>query len=179
MRVIAGSRKGHTIAAPPGLDTRPTSDRVRENVFNLVGPLDGATVLDLFAGSGALGIEALSRGADRAVFVERDPDAARTIERNLDKLRLAGARVVRADAVTTLAQEAAAGRKYDLVLVDPPYGMFEDLQPRLARYLPPVLAEDGVLVVETDARAEPDLPLPRRTSRKYGSVRVTLFEAAP
>ncbi len=178
MRVIAGSRKGHTIAAPPGLDTRPTSDRVRENVFNLVGPLDGATVLDLYAGSGALGIEALSRGAVRAVFVERDGDAARTIERNLDKLRLTGARVVRADAVTTLAQEAAAARKYDLVLVDPPYGMYPDLQPQLARYLPLLLGEDGLLVVETDARVEPELPLPLRTSRKYGSVRVTVFEGA-
>lgn len=176
MRVIAGSRKGHRIDAPPGLDTRPTSDRVRENVFNLVGPLDGAVVLDLFAGSGALGIEALSRGAERAVFVERDADAARTIERNLDKLRLAGARVVRADAVTTLVQEGTAGRKYDLVLVDPPYGMYPDLQPQLARYLPPVLAEDGLAVVETDARVEPELPLRQRTSRKYGSVRVTLFE---
>jgi 16S rRNA (guanine966-N2)-methyltransferase len=178
VRVIAGSRKGHTIAAPPGLDTRPTSDRVRENVFNLVGPLDGATVLDLYAGSGALGIEALSRGATRAVFVERDGDAVRTIERNLDKLRLTGARVVRADAAATLGQEAAAGRKYDLVLVDPPYGMYPDLQPQLARYLPAVLAEDGLLVVETDARVEPELPLPRRTSRKYGSVRITLFEGA-
>ncbi len=177
MRIIAGSRKGHTIHAPAGLDTRPTSDRVRENVFNLVGPLDGASVLDLYAGSGALGLEALSRGAARVVFVERDTDAARTIERNLDRLRLTGARVVRADAVTTLAQEAASGRKYDLVLVDPPYGMYPDLQPQLARYLPPVLAEDGLLVVETDARVEPELPLPLRTTRKYGQARVTLFEA--
>ncbi|HVS86554.1 MAG TPA: 16S rRNA (guanine(966)-N(2))-methyltransferase RsmD [Gaiellaceae bacterium] len=176
MRVIAGTRKGHNLLAPKGLDTRPTSDRVRENVFNLVGPLEGAAVLDLFAGSGAMGIEALSRGAARAVFVERDADAARTIERNLDKLRLTGARVVRADAVTTLAQEAAAGREYDLVLVDPPYGMFTVLQPKLARYLPSVVAADGLLVVETDARVEPELPLRERTSRKYGAARITVFE---
>ena len=177
MRIIAGSRRGHTIHAPQGLDTRPTSDRVRENVFNLVGPLEDATVLDLYAGSGALGLEALSRGAARAVFVEHDADAVRTIERNLDRLRLTGARVVRGDAVTTLAQEAASGRKYDLVLIDPPYGMYPDLQPQLARYVPPVLAEDGLLVVETDARVEPELPLPLRTTRKYGQARVTLFEA--
>ena len=177
MRIIAGTRKGHTIHAPQGLDTRPTSDRVRENVFNLVGPLEGATVLDLYAGSGALGLEALSRGAVRAVFVEHDADAVRAIEGNLDRLRLTGARVVRGDAVTTLAQEAASGRKYDLVLVDPPYGMYPDLQPQLARYLPPVLAEDGLLVVETGARVEPELPLPLRTSRRYGQARVTLFEA--
>jgi 16S rRNA (guanine966-N2)-methyltransferase len=176
MRVIAGSRKGHTIAAPRGLDTRPTSDRVRENVFNLVGPLDEATVLDLYAGSGAMGIEALSRGASRAVFVERDADAVRTIERNLDRLRLTGARVVRSDALTALAQEAAADRKYDLVLVDPPYGVYPELQPHLARYLPPVLAADGLLVLETDARVEPELPLPLRTSRRYGQTRVSVYE---
>ncbi len=178
MRIIAGSRKGHRIGAPRGQDTRPTSDRVRESVFNLVGPLDGARVLDVYAGSGALGLEALSRGAGRAVFVERDPDAARTIERNLDKLRLAGT-VLRGDALATLAAEAAAGREYDLVLVDPPYGMFPELQPQLALYLPPVLAPEGLLVVETDARVEPELPLPQRTSRTYGSARITLFEGAP
>jgi 16S rRNA (guanine966-N2)-methyltransferase len=179
VRVIAGSRKGHKLAAPRGLDTRPTSDRVRENVFNLVGPVDDARVLDLFAGSGALGIEALSRGAASALFVERDPDAIRTIERNLDRLRLKGARVVHGDALRTIAQEASAHAKYDLVLVDPPYGMLNEIQPRLARHLPPLLAVDGLLVVETDARTEPDLPLPLRTSRKYGQTRVTLFEAQP
>ena len=179
MRVIAGSRKGHTISAPRGRDTRPTSDRVRENVFNLVGPLEDARVLDLFAGSGALGIEALSRGAASVVFVERDGDAVRTIERNLDRLRLTGARVVHDDVVRTIAQEATAGAKYDLVLVDPPYGMLTEIQLRLARHLPPLLAAEGLLVVETDARTEPELPLTVRTSRKYGQTRVTLFEAAP
>jgi 16S rRNA (guanine(966)-N(2))-methyltransferase RsmD len=174
MRIIAGSRKGHRIYAPSGRDTRPTSDRVRENTFNLIGPVDGASVLDLFAGSGALGLEALSRGASSAVFVETDRDARRTIERNLDKLRLAGARIVPLDATTALAQEAAAGRKYDLVLVDPPYSMTSHAS--LARYLPQVLAENGVLVFESDARTEPELPLAVRTSRKYGSTRVTLFE---
>jgi len=174
MRVIAGSRKGHKLAAPRGLDTRPTSDRVRENIFNLVGPVDGAKVLDLFAGSGALGIEALSRGAASAVFVENDADAVRTIERNLDHLRLTGARVVHGDVIGTIAREAT---KYDLVLVDPPYEMLTEIQPRLARHLPPLLAADGLLVVETDARSEPELPLPLRTSRKYGQTRVTLFEA--
>jgi 16S rRNA (guanine(966)-N(2))-methyltransferase RsmD len=177
VRVIAGSRKGHKLAAPRGLDTRPTSDRVRENVFNLVGPVDGARVLDLFAGSGALGIEALSRGAASAVFVERDPDAVRTIKANLDRLRLNGARIVRGDVLYAIGQEVTAGAKYDLVLVDPPYGMLTEIQPRLARHLPPLLTEDGIVVVETDARVEPELPLPVRTTRKYGQTRVTLFEA--
>jgi 16S rRNA (guanine966-N2)-methyltransferase len=177
VRIIAGSRKGHTINAPRGRETRPTSDRVRENVFNLVGPVDGAAVLDLYAGSGALGLEALSRGAARVVFVERDGEAARAIERNLDKLRLGGT-VLRRDAVAALATEAGAGRKYDLVLVDPPYEMYPDLQPQLARYLPAVLAEDGLLVLETDVRVEPELPLPQRTSRKYGQARITVYEAS-
>jgi 16S rRNA (guanine966-N2)-methyltransferase len=177
MRVIAGSRKGHRLVAPHGVETRPTSDRVRENIFNLVGPLDGARVLDLFAGSGALGIEALSRGAASAVFVEHDPEALRAIERNLDHLRLTGARVVRDDVLRTIAEEATAGAKYDLVLVDPPYGMLTEIQPRLARHLPSLLAANGLVVLETDARAEPELPLPIRTSRKYGGTRVTLFEA--
>jgi 16S rRNA (guanine966-N2)-methyltransferase len=176
VRIVAGSRKGHAIFAPKGRDTRPTGDRVREAAFNLIGPVDDASVLDLFAGSGALGLEALSRGAARAVFVESDADAVRAIERNLDKLRLTGATVVRRDAIQALAAEALAGRTYDLVLVDPPYAMFADLQPQLARYLPNVLVADGLLVVETDARLEPELPLARRTSRRYGSARLTLFE---
>jgi 16S rRNA (guanine(966)-N(2))-methyltransferase RsmD len=172
MRIIAGSRKGHTIHAPKGRDTRPTSDRVRENVFNIVGPVDGATVLDLYAGSGAMGLEALSRGAARAVFVESDGDAVRAIERNLDKLRLQ-ATVLQRDALAVLATERT---KYDLVLVDPPYDMYPDLETRLARYLPTVLAEGGVVVLETDARVEPQLPLEQRTSRKYGQARVTVYE---
>jgi 16S rRNA (guanine966-N2)-methyltransferase len=132
-------------------------------------------VLDLYAGSGAMGLEALSRGAAGVVFVEADGDAVRAIERNLDKLRLTGATVVRTEAMTGLAQEATAGRKYDLVLVDPPYAMTDF--DTLARYLPRVLADDGLAVLESAARTEPELVgLAVRTSRKYGSTRVTVFE---
>lgn len=174
MRIIAGERKGHTIYAPRGRETRPTSDRVRENVFNIVAPwVEGARVLDLFAGSGAMGLEALSRGAASVVFVESDPDAVRTIERNLDKLRLTGAMIVRQGVSTALAQEANAGRKYDLVLVDPPYAMTEyDV---LSRYLPLILTDDGLVVLESDARTEPDVGLAVRSSRRYGGTRVTVF----
>jgi 16S rRNA (guanine966-N2)-methyltransferase len=175
VRIIAGERKGHTIFAPRGRETRPTSDRVRENVFNIVAPwVEGARVLDVYAGSGAMGLEALSRGAASAVFVEADPDAVRALERNLDKLRLTGATVLRRPAGVALAQEAASGRKYDLVLVDPPYAMTD--YDTLARYLPTMLAPDGLLVLETDARSEPALPLAVRTSRVYGGTRVTVFE---
>lgn len=178
MRIIAGERKGHTIHAPRGHDTRPTSDRVRENVFNIVAPwVEDARVLDVYAGSGAMGLEALSRGAAAVVFVESDADAVRAIERNLDKLRLTGATIVRTGASTALAQEAAAGRQYDLVLVDPPYAMTD--YDTLARYLPRVLAQDGLLVLETAARTEPNIEgLALRTTRKYGSTRITVFEHA-
>jgi 16S rRNA (guanine966-N2)-methyltransferase len=177
VRIIAGSRKGSRIFAPPGKDTRPTSDRAREAAFMLIGPVDGARVLDLFAGSGAMGLEALSRGAERVVFVETDRDAIRTIDRNLEKLRLTGATVLQQDATQALAAEAAAGRRYDLVLVDPPYEMFSSLQNRLSAYLPAVLADDGVVVVETAERNEPELPpLAKRTSRRYGRARITTFE---
>jgi 16S rRNA (guanine966-N2)-methyltransferase len=179
MRIIAGSRKGRRIAAPPGLDTRPTGDRVREAVFNLVGPVDGARVLDLYAGSGAMGLEALSRGAEHATFVERDRVAAATILRNAETLGLeVGATLRREDARRVLASDAAAGTLYDLVLVDPPYRMLPGLLPDLGRLLPPVVTADGLVVVESEAREEPELPLPLRTSRRYGSVRITLFEGA-
>jgi len=174
VRIIAGERRGHTIFAPRGRETRPTSDRVRENVFNIVAPwVEGARVLDLYAGSGAMGLESLSRGAVSAVFVESDLDAVRAIERNLDKLRLTGATIVRQGVSTALAQEANADRKYDLVLVDPPYVMTD--YDMLSRYLPLVLAEDGLVVLESDARNDPELPFVIRTSRTYGGTRVTVF----
>jgi len=175
VRIIAGSRKGHRIAAPRGEQTRPTGDRVREALFNLVGPVDDARVLDLFAGSGALGLEALSRGARRCVFAESDRAACRVIQANLEKLRLTGALVHCRDALGVLREEAAAGRSYDLVLCDPPYGAWEALEERLALRLPEVLDRDGILVVETDANVEPTLPLDLVTSRRYGSARLTLF----
>ena len=178
MRVIAGTHRGRRISAPKGLATRPTGDRVREAVFNLVGPVDGAEVLDLYAGSGAMGLEALSRGAGRVTFVESDREAAETILRNLDKLRLEGAVVLREDAGRKLAADAAGGRRYDLVLIDPPYAMLARMLPTLATHLPAVLAENGIAVVESDSRDEPELPLPKRTSRRYGAARITVFEAA-
>jgi 16S rRNA (guanine966-N2)-methyltransferase len=171
MRIIAGSHRGHRIAAPVGRDTRPTSDRVRENAFNLIGPVDGADVLDLFAGSGALGLEALSRGAASATFVESDREACRTINANLDKLRFRGT-VLCQDAGRALQRER---RRYDLVLCDPPYDYDHA---RLAPHLAGLLTEDGLLVYESSGRADPpDLPgLEVRTSRKYGAARLTLYE---
>ena len=173
MRIIAGTHRGSRIAAPKGFDTRPTGDRVREAAFNLIGPVAGATVLDLFAGSGAMGLEALSRGAAGVTFVESDRGACRTIAENLERLRLTGARITCGDAIWALRQDS---RRYDLVLVDPPYQAWAELEPKLAEHLPRVLEPDGLLVVETGSRTEPALPLPLRTSRRYGSARLSLFE---
>ena len=177
MRIIAGSRKGARIAAPKGRDTRPTADRVREAAFNLVGPLEGARVLDLYAGSGAMGLEALSRGAAGATFVETDRAAVAAIRRNVAKLGLPGAEIAEQDVARRVAADAAAGKVYDLVLIDPPYDMLERALTRLAPSLPAVLAPDALVVVESAAPSEPELPLAVRTSRRYGSVRLTVFEA--
>jgi 16S rRNA (guanine966-N2)-methyltransferase len=176
VRIIAGEKRGTKIIAPKGHDTRPTADRVREAAFNLIGPVEDADVLDLFAGSGAYGLEALSRGAASAVFAEDDPAACAAIRQNLEKLRLTGARLLCRDAITVLSEEGRAGRRYDLVLADPPYREFSSVQTGLAIYLPQVLAEDGLAVIESHAKEEPELPLALRTSRRYGSARLTLFE---
>ena len=174
MRIVAGSRKGATIYAPKGRDTRPTSDRVREAAFAIVGSVEGANVLDLFAGSGALGLEALSRGAASATFVESDPAAVKVIERNLEKLGLEG-RIVRSDAGRHLAR---TDERYDVVFVDPPYKMVESLRMPLAEHLPRVLSEGGSVVYETAAGVEPGLPLPVRSTRRHGSTQLTVFDAS-
>src|SRR5262249_54404608 len=173
MRIIAGEKKGHRIAAPRGENTRPTGDRVREALFNMLGPLDGASVADLFAGSGALGLEALSRGAASCVFVESGHSAARVVQSNLLKLGLTGASRQKRDALAFLREQGARGTRYALVLCDPPYGDWAALEADLAVLLPPVVAADGVLAVETAARIEPALPLGNVPSRRYGSARIT------
>src|SRR5688500_19612081 len=171
MRIIAGTHRGARIAAPKGLATRPTGDRVREAAFNLIGPVDDARVLDLFAGSGALGLEALSRGAASVTFVESDRAACRTIADNLAKLKLTGARVTCGDAVCAVRRET---RQYDLILVDPPYEAWSELEQRLAEHLPRLLEPEGLLVVETGARTEHALSLPNQTYLRDRSAWLTL-----
>jgi 16S rRNA (guanine966-N2)-methyltransferase len=175
MRIIGGTHRGRRIAAPRGGHTRPTGDRVREALFNLVGPVDGASVLDLYAGSGALGLEALSRGARRCVFVETDGAACRTIRANLETLGLTGGLVTQRDALAVLRDERTAGRRHELLLLDPPYERWQELEPRLTELVATVVAAAGMVVVETDARLEPTLPLDLVTTRRYGSARLTLF----
>ncbi len=173
-RIIAGEFGGRRLTTPSDPRVRPTADRVREAWMSILSlDLPEARVLDLYAGSGALGLEALSRGASRVTFVESDRAACRTIADNLAKLKLTGARVTCGDAVWAVRRES---RPYDLILVDPPYEAWSELEPKLAQHLPRLLAPGGLLVVETGERTEPQLPLPIRTSRRYGSARLTLFE---
>ncbi len=149
MRVVAGTARGRRLTAPPGTGTRPTTDRVREATFNALGSLGAvvdAVVLDGFAGSGALGIEALSRGAARGTFVERDRAARVVVEANLAATGLDDrARVVGGDLHQHLA---ATAERFDLVLLDPPHA--EADWPRLLALVADRLAPDGVVVVESD-----------------------------
>ena len=178
MRIVAGSRRGHRIFAPKGIVTRPTGDRVREAAFALIGPVEGAMVLDVFAGSGAMGLEALSRGATRCVFVECDRAACRVIEQNLEKLQLTGAVVLCQEAARAVREERARGHRYDLVLVDAPYEEWERYAAPLGELLPELLDDGGLAVVETASRVEPELPLRLVTTRRYGSARITVFSKA-
>jgi len=174
MRVIAGRYGGRRLQAPPGDATRPTSDRVREALFSVLGAqVDGARVLDLFAGSGALGIEALSRGAAEVAFVDSAPAAIRAVRANLEALG-AAAEVRRADARRFLGAASAASRQYDLVFLDPPYRLAGRLGGELTRALPAVLAPGAAVVAESDRRHELELGLPILDERRYGDTLIRI-----
>jgi 16S rRNA (guanine966-N2)-methyltransferase len=176
MRVIAGRLGGRRLSAPPGRATRPTSDRVREALFSMLGPIDGVSVLDLFAGTGALGIEALSRGASKALFVERNAAAVATLKGNLARLELAEplVRVKVGDALSALRSARRAGETYDLVFVDPPYSQLRDSERELSALLPTVLAPGARVVVESDRRAPAELPLAVAQHKRYGDTTITI-----
>jgi 16S rRNA (guanine966-N2)-methyltransferase len=173
VRVIAGCRRGASLVAPRGPATRPTSDRVREALFSILGTIDDLTVLDLFAGSGALGIEALSRGAGAATFVDSSPAAITAVSRNLSALRFS-AEVRRVRALDYLERARAAARQYDLVFLDPPYRQTRSLGPKLSTALPPVLATDARVVSESDRRAPLELGLPLLDERRYGDTLIRI-----
>src|SRR4051794_8027311 len=172
MRVIAGQFRGRPLEAPPGVRTRPTGDRVREALFSILGDVAGLRVADLFAGSGALGIEALSRGATHATFVENDARAAETLRLNLATLRIEdGATVVVADALGWL-RAVASGENFDLVMVAPPYSSAPGLGGKLTELLPEVLAPNATIVTESDKRDPLMLDLPLDDERTYGDTRI-------
>lgn len=173
--MIAGTYGGRTLKAPPGDATRPTSDRVREALFSILGTqTHDARVLDLFAGSGALGLEALSRGADSVTFVDDAPTAIRAINANLQALS-AAATVKRGDALRLLGAASISGAQYDLVFLDPPYRHAERLAQPLSEALPAVLAPGAVVVAESDRRAPLELTLPLTDERRYGDTLIRFY----
>lgn len=222
MRVIGGVWRGRPLRAPSGCGTRPTSDRVREAVFDVLaalpevravtdralgaapslgaspssevvcsagrpgppaaplGPLAGHVVLDLFAGSGALGIEALSRAAAACTFVEAAPAALRALRQNLERLGEGPPRVriLAGDARRTLAADAARGSRYTLVFVDPPYDAYWHLRASIVALLEHVLAPGAVVVVESAAGTPADLPWTVVREKRYGDTRVTFLTRA-
>jgi 16S rRNA (guanine966-N2)-methyltransferase len=182
VRVIAGSARGRRLVVPEGDDVRPTKDMVREALFSALdarGAIVDAYVLDLYAGSGALAIEALSRGAERATLVERNRRAIEAINANIDALGFDDrARVIAADAARMLGSSVAADAPFDLVFVDPPYTTAdEDVDGLLVGLMGPEwLAEDGIVSVERPAR-HPIHPPPGCTSgweRTFGDTLITL-----
>jgi 16S rRNA (guanine966-N2)-methyltransferase len=172
VRIVAGSFKGRRLVAPRGTHTRPTADRVREALFSMLGDVDGARVLDLYAGSGALGIEALSRGAESAVFVEKDAKAVAAIERNLAAVGV-DAPILRQPVERFLA---AAEGPYDLIFCDPPYDSASRLAGALAERLPVVTPPGARIVTESDKRNPLELPFPLVTERTYGDTRIAIHE---
>ena len=181
MRVIAGEARGMRLSAPRGTTTRPTTDRVKEALFSLLDSahrLDGARVLDLFAGSGSLGIEALSRGAEHVVFIEKNRQALESLQQNLLHTRFGDrSEVLPFDCMQALERLGRQKNRFDLVLLDPPYqaGLHQKVIELVGATL---LAADGLLVAETASR----MPLPERigpciqTDRRiYGDTALELY----
>jgi len=176
VRVIAGRLGGLRLVAPRGLATRPTSDRVREALFSALGDVSGAAALDLFAGTGALGIEALSRGAERAVFVERAGPALAALRANIDALGLHDRAKIIAQPVARAVPSILREGPFDLIFIDPPYAALAEVSGLVAA-LGGALAEGARVVVEHATRdPAPRLEgLSREQSRAYGDTSLTLY----
>ena len=174
MRVISGIAGGRRLKEPAGMEIRPTADRVKESVFNIIqGDVEGRMCLDLFSGTGQMGIEALSRGAASCTFVDADRDAVKLTKRNLETVQLPG-EVLRCDALRFLE----SGEKYDLIFIDPPYhaGLYDKVLERIKAF--DKLHTGGIMVVESFADYEPEspgAPYFKLRSYRYGKVRITTF----
>ena len=189
LRIIAGTARGTRLAFPKGGEVRPTADRIREAIFNIIaGRVADARVLDLFAGTGAFGIEALSRGARECVFVENNRSCVAAIRENLEKTGFTGQGVVVvAGALCFPHDDAQPGEPFDIIFLDPPYRLSHNSEPssRIARLMerlgtPRVLAADGLVILEHASGAKvPDEFGSLRCSdrRNYGSTEVSFFRA--
>jgi len=176
MRIITGAAKGRKLTAPKG-GTRPMTGRARESLFSILSDrLAGAVVLDLFAGSGSLGLESLSRGAKDVVFVERDRIAARILRENVERVDLGG--TVREQGVKPFLRSETD--RYDLIFVDPPYGDDDESVRSVLELLDAVLTTDGVVVLHRQARSVVELPdfLGTVDERRYGDAVITMMERA-
>jgi 16S rRNA (guanine966-N2)-methyltransferase len=170
MRVVAGELGGRRLVAPRGWRVRPTSDRVREAIFSALGAIAEARVLDLYCGTGALGIEAVSRGAALATLVDRDVRPALGNVRNLELQDSVD--LVRADPSEWLRKERG---EFDLIFLDPPYKLADRLGPELDPHLPKHLAGAGRVIVESSARRPLELSMPVLRERRYGGTQVTFY----
>jgi 16S rRNA (guanine966-N2)-methyltransferase len=184
MRVVAGAARGRRLVAPAGTTVRPTADRVKEALFSSLAPrLVGASVLDVFAGSGALGLEALSRGAAHVTFVEQDRRALDALRTNIATVALPGTQVLAGDARHVLAGATAlSGSPFDLVLLDPPYALDEATLAGVLAALVDHLAPGATIVVERAAKAPgPSWPatLVAAQPRRYGATALHRADAVP
>ena len=178
MRVIAGSARRSVLLAPHGLNTRPTADRIKENLFNIISPyVPGARFLDLFCGSGAIGIEALSRGACEAVFVDTSKEAMNVTQANIVRTRLTGLTMHMCTLAAT-SQLEGEGRAFDIIFLDPPYGSDMLGQTLKALDNSPLLCQDGILIAECSVNEEvPELAhLILQDTREYGNTRLMFYK---
>jgi 16S rRNA (guanine966-N2)-methyltransferase len=179
MRIVGGRLGGRPLIAPRGSRTRPTPERVREALFSILESVEGERVLDLFAGSGALGLEAASRGAAAVTLVDSARGAIQAIKRNAGALEV-DAEIRSQSALRFLEQAREERREYDLVFLDPPYGEALRLGPQLSAALVPVLATGARVVFESDRRGPGELePLRRVDERRYGDTLIRIYVNAP
>jgi len=177
VRIVAGARRGRFIKVPPGGTTRPTGEMVREAIFDALGPIGGLRVLDLFAGTGAMGLEALSRGVRECVFVEEDPRVCAVLKANIAALEYEPhSRVINAGYLHALRILARGGPGFDLLFLDPPYRMLSEVEGLLMPLLPSVLADGGVAVVEGGRATEVTLGGDPVFDRTYGDTRVVMVK---
>lgn len=178
MKITGGAAKGRRILTKPGLSIRPTPARVRKAIFDIIGGIGGARVLDLYAGCGTLGMEALSRGAARAVFVDSSAESVKIIKRNLETLGFEDrAKVMRSGAIRAIKNVAESAEKFDIIFLDPPYFSGEADKALKALAELPVGAEEAFVVLEHTSKIEPRLPeekLELLTKRRYGDTAITI-----
>lgn len=175
VRIVAGARRSRRLRVPPALAVRPTSNMVREAIFDALGPVVDFAVLDLFAGTGAMGLEALSRGAARCVFVERDRQVAEILRANIRDLDYeTKSRVIVGDYQAALPGLESAEGGFHLLFVDPPYKMLPEAEVTLGAAVPSLMHEGGVVVFESDKASHPTLGAVPVFDRVYGDTRVTM-----